>query len=53
MEVLDFILDFKFGKAPGPYGLLNRALKLRLQRAIIFLVALFNAAFLVQYFRTV
>ena len=40
----------KVNKAPGPKGILNRALKHLPQRAISLLVAIFNAAFLAQYF---
>jgi hypothetical protein len=50
MEFQDAIRGFKVGKAPGPNGLLNWALKLFPQRAISFLVAIFKAAFLAQYF---
>jgi hypothetical protein len=50
MEVPDAIRGFKFGKAPGSNGLPNRVLKHIPQRAISFLVDLFNAALLAQYF---
>jgi hypothetical protein len=50
MEVEDAIRGLKDGKAPGPNGLPNRALKHLSQRAISLLVALFNAALLAQYF---
>jgi hypothetical protein len=50
MEVEDAIRGLKVGKAPGPSGLPNRALKHLPQRAISLLVALFNAALLAKYF---
>jgi hypothetical protein len=50
MEVQDAIRGLKFGKAPVPNGLPNRALKHLPQRAISLLVAIFNAALLAQYF---
>jgi hypothetical protein len=50
MEVQDAIQCLKVGKAPGPKGLPNRALKHLPQRAISLLVALFNSALLTQYF---
>jgi hypothetical protein len=50
MEVQDAIRGLKVGKAPGPNGLPNRALKRLSQRAISLLVAIFNAALLAQYF---
>jgi hypothetical protein len=50
MEVQDAILGLKVGKAPGPNGLPNRALKHLPQRAIGLLVALFKAALIPQYF---
>jgi hypothetical protein len=50
MEVEDAIRGLKVGKAPGPNGLPNRALKHLLQRAISLLVAIFNAVLLAQYF---
>jgi hypothetical protein len=53
MEVQDAIRGLKVGKAPGPNGLPNRALKHLPQRAICLLVALSNTALLAQYFPTV
>jgi hypothetical protein len=53
MEVQEAILGLKFGKAPGPNGLPNRALMHLPQRALCLLDALFNAAVIVQYFSTV
>jgi hypothetical protein len=50
MEVQDPIRGLKVGKAPGPNGLKNRALKHLPQRSINTLVAIFNAALLAQYF---
>jgi hypothetical protein len=51
MEVQDAIRDLKDGKAPGPNGLPNRALKHLPQRTISLLVALFNAALLHRTFQ--
>jgi hypothetical protein len=42
-EVHEAIKGLKFGKAPGPNGIPNRALKLVLQRAVFLLVQIFNA----------
>jgi hypothetical protein len=53
MEVQYAIRGLKVGKAPGPNGLPNRALTHLPQLFISLLVALFNAALLVQYFPTV
>jgi hypothetical protein len=53
MEVQDAIRSLKVGKAPGPNGLPNRALKHIPQRAINLVVALFNPALLAQYFQPV
>jgi hypothetical protein len=50
MEVQDAIWGLKFGKAPAPNGLPNRALKILPQHATCSLVALFNAALRAQYF---
>jgi hypothetical protein len=50
IDVQDAIRGLEVGKAPGPNGLLNRALKYFPQRAICLLTALFNTAFLEQYF---
>jgi hypothetical protein len=52
-EVQDAIRGLKVGKAPGPNGLPNRALKHLPQRAISLLVALINAVLLAQYFSPV
>jgi hypothetical protein len=49
MEFQDPIRDLKVGKAPGPNGLPNRALKHLPQRDTSVLVALFSAALLAQY----
>jgi hypothetical protein len=53
MGVQDAIRGPKVGKASGPNGLPNRALKHLPQRTICLLVALCNAALLVQCFQTV
>jgi hypothetical protein len=50
MEVQGVIWGLKVGKAPGPSGLQNRALKHLPQRAISLLVAIFNAALLAHCF---
>jgi hypothetical protein len=50
IEVQDAVRGLKVGKAPGPNGLPYRALKQLPQGAMSFLVALFNAALLAQYF---
>jgi hypothetical protein len=50
MEVQNAIRGVKVGKALGPNGLPNRALKHLPQRSISLLVAIFNAAPLAQYF---
>jgi hypothetical protein len=50
MEVQDAIWGLKDGKAPGPNGSPNRALKHLPQLAISLLVPLFNAALLAQCF---
>jgi hypothetical protein len=52
MEVQEAIRDLKVGKAPGPDGIPNKALKHLPQRVISLLVVLFNAIFLTQYFLT-
>ena len=49
-EVQDAIWGLKISKAPGPGGILNRALKQLSERIIFLLVALFNAIFRTQYF---
>jgi hypothetical protein len=53
VEVQDIIRGFNVGKAPGPNGIPKRALKHLPQRAVFFLVAIFNVALLTQYFPTV
>jgi hypothetical protein len=49
-EVADALRGLKVGKAPGPNGIPNRALKQLPHRAVALLVALFNAVLLTQYF---
>jgi hypothetical protein len=44
-EIHEAIRSLKFGKAPGPNGISNRALKYFPQRAISLLVQIFNAIF--------
>jgi hypothetical protein len=48
-EVFEAIKGVKFGKAPGPNGVPNRALWHLPKRAIIFLTKLFNAGLRRQY----
>jgi hypothetical protein len=52
-EVQDVIRGLKVSKAPGPNGIPTRALKHLPQRAVSLLAAIFNAAFLAQYFPSV
>jgi len=49
-EVHETIRVLKDGKAPGPKGILNRALKHLPQRAVSLLVRIFNAILLTHYF---
>jgi hypothetical protein len=49
-EVHDAIMSLKFGKAPSPNGIPNRALKHLPQRAILLLVQIFNAILLTHHF---
>jgi hypothetical protein len=49
-EVQDAIQGFKFGKAPGPNGVPNRALKHLALSAVSILFVLFNMIFRIQYF---
>lgn len=49
MEVQDAIRGLEVGKAPGPNGIPNRALKRHLS-VVSLLVVLFNAIFRTQYF---
>ena len=49
-EVQDTIRGLKAGKAPGPDGIPNRALKHLPLSVISLLVVLFNAIFRTQYF---
>ena len=51
-EVQEAIRVLKVRKAPAPNGIRNRALKHHLQRAISFLVLIFNATLLTHYFPT-
>jgi hypothetical protein len=53
VDVLVAIFGPTGGKAPGPSGLTNRVLKHIPKRATCFLVALFNAALLAQYFPSI
>jgi hypothetical protein len=48
-EVLETIKGFMVGKAPGPNGVPNRALRHLPKRAITFLMKLFNAVLRRQY----
>jgi hypothetical protein len=50
MEVQDAIQCLKVGKAPGPDGIPNRALKYLPLSIVSFLIVLFNAIFQSQYF---
>jgi hypothetical protein len=52
-EVQDATRGLKVGKAPGPNGIPNRALKHLPQRAVSLLAVIFNAALLAQYFPSV
>jgi len=49
-EVHEAIRGFKFGKAPGPNGITNRALKHLPQRAVSLLAQIFNAILLTHHF---
>jgi hypothetical protein len=49
-EVQEAIKDLKVGKAPGPNGVPNRALKHLRKRDITFITKLFNAVLRKQYF---
>jgi hypothetical protein len=49
-EVHEVIRGLKFGKAPGPNGIPNRALKHRSQQAVSLLVQIFNAILLTHHF---
>lgn len=49
-EVKAAISELKSRKAPGPDGITNDVLKKLPQSAIVFIVALFNAIFMFQYF---
>jgi hypothetical protein len=49
-EVHEAIRGLKFGKAPGPNGIPNRALKHLPQRPVLLLVQIFNAIFLTHHF---
>ena len=48
-EIQDAIRDLKVGKAPGPVGIANRALKHLPLSAVSLLFVLFNAIFRTQY----
>jgi hypothetical protein len=50
VDVQETTRGFKFGKAPGPDGITNRALRHLPLRAISLLVTLFNAILTIQYF---
>jgi hypothetical protein len=52
-EVQEAIRGLKVSKAPGPNGIPNRALKHLPQRAVSFLVLLFNAILLTHHFPSV
>ena len=52
-EVQETIRDLKVSKAPGPNGIPNKALKHLSQRAVSFLVLIFNAILLTHHFPTV
>ena len=49
-EVREVIRGLKFGKAPGPNGIPNRALKHLSQQAVSLLVQIFNAILLTHHF---
>ena len=51
-EVQEAIRDLKVGKAPGPNGIPNRALKHLPQRAVSLLVLIFNAILVTHHFPT-
>jgi hypothetical protein len=53
IEAHESIRGLIVGKAPGPNGITNRALKHLSQHAILFLVTLFNASFHPQHFALV
>jgi len=52
-EVRDAIRGLKLGKAPGPNGIPNRALKHLPMRAVLLLVQIFNAILSTHHFPTV
>ena len=52
VEVQDAIRGLKVGKAPGPNGIPNRALKHLPTRAVLLLVQLFNAILCTHHFPT-
>jgi hypothetical protein len=52
-EVQETIRGLKVSNAPGPNGIQNRALKHLPQRAVSFLVLIFNAILLTHHFRSV
>jgi hypothetical protein len=52
-KVQEAIRVLKFSKAPGPNGIPNRTLKHLPQRAVSFLVLLFNAILLTHHFPSV
>jgi hypothetical protein len=52
-EFQEAISDLKFSKAPGPNGIPNGALKRIQQRAVSFLVQIFNGVLLGYHFLTV
>ena len=49
-EVRDAIMGLKVGKAPGPNGIPNRALKHLPMRAVLLLVQIFNAILRTHHF---
>ena len=51
-EVQEAIICLKFSKALGPNGIRNRALKYLPQRAVSFLVLIFNADLFTYHFPT-
>ena len=52
-EVQEAIRGLNVGKAPGPNGIPNRALKHLPQRAVSLLVQIFNASLLIHHFPTI
>jgi hypothetical protein len=52
-EVQEAIRSLKFGRAPGPNGIPNRAQKYLSRRAVSLLVQIFNAVLLTHHFPTV